>query len=125
MLDYHGSPIKISTSSLKWIQKTVNGWTKVNGIIQQFSQNKMVKAPKNYVETVRKYRYEFMYYVGEHEKQHVSMNDDESSDMGTQIPSMSSMESLLSLGHTIKFIDYWLQCFEVNYQNIIMIYKKI
>ena len=53
------------------------------------------------------------------------MNDDESSDMGTQIPSMSSMESLLSLGHTIKFIDYWLQCFEVNYQNIIMIYKKI
>ena len=40
------------------------------------------------------------------------------------MPITSSKESLLSFGNTIKFIDNWLQCFEVNYQNIIIIYKR-
>ena len=51
------------------------------------------------------------------------MPDDESSGGGIPMPSMLSKEALFSLAHTIKFIDNWSQCFEVNYHNRIMIYK--
>ena len=50
------------------------------------------------------------------------MPDDESSGGGIKIPSMSSKDALFSLGRTINFIDNWIQCFEVNYDNIIAIY---
>ena len=51
------------------------------------------------------------------------MPDDESIVGGIQIPSKSSKESIFSLGHTINFIENLIQCFEVNYHKIIIIYK--
>ena len=62
--------------------------------------------------------------VDAYDKEHISIPDVVSSDGGRPMPSKSSKESLLSLGHTINFIENWLQCFEVNYQNIMMICKR-
>ena len=53
------------------------------------------------------------------------MNDDASIGGGRPIQSTSSKEALFSLGQIIKFIANWIKFFEVNYENIIMIYKKI
>ena len=58
-------------------------------------------------------------------KEHVSMPDDSISGGGRLIPSTSSKEAILSLVRTINFIYNGLQCFEINYQNSIIIYKKI
>ena len=69
-------------------------------------------------------RYVFMCSVDEYEKEHVYMTDDESSKGGKPMPIMSYEEALFSLGHKINFIDNWIQYFEVNYQKIIMIYKR-
>ena len=52
------------------------------------------------------------------------MHDDASRGVGIPIPSTSSKESLFSLGRTINFIENCLQCFEVNYDNRITIYKR-
>ena len=50
-----------------------------------------------------------MWDVDAHEKYHVSLPDDENSGGGRPIPSTLSKEALFSLGHTINFIDNWLQ----------------
>ena len=42
---------------------------------------------------------------------------------GIPMQSTSSKKVLYSLGHTINFLDNWLQWFDENYQNIIAIYK--
>ena len=52
------------------------------------------------------------------------MPDVASGEVGRTIPSTSSKETLLLLGHIINFIDNWPQCFEFNDQNRIMIYKR-
>ena len=36
----------------------------------------------------------------------------------------SSKEALISLGHNIKFIDNWIQCFDGNYDEMIVSYKE-
>ena len=57
-------------------------------------------------------------------KDHVPMTSDASSGGGRSMPSTSSKKALYSLGHTINFLDNWLQCFGGNYQNRIAIYKN-
>ena len=42
-------------------------------------------------------------------KENVPMPSDAISGGGRQIPSMSSKKALYSLGHTINFIENWLQ----------------
>ena len=64
-----------------------------------------------------------MFNVAVYYKEHVSRPDDTISGSGRPKTRTSSKGALLSLGHTINFIENWLQCFEVNYQNIITIYK--
>ena len=69
------------------------------------------KIFENYFKIGRKYRYELMCSVDAYDKEHISIPDDVSSDGGRPMPSKSSKESLLSLGHTMNFIDNWLQFF--------------
>ena len=40
--------------------------------------------------------------------------DDANSGFGSPFPSNSLTQALESLGHTLKFIEKWLQCFETN-----------
>ena len=47
-----------------------------------------------------------------------------SSGSGRPIPSKIYKEAILSLAHTINFIDNCIQCFEVNYDNRLAIYKR-
>ena len=78
---------------------------------------------KDYFKIVLKDRYELMCSFDEYDKYNLSMTHDASSGGEIPMPSTSSKEELLSLGHKIKFIENWIPCFEVNYQNRIMIYK--
>ena len=78
---------------------------------------------EDYLKTGQKDRYELTCYVDSYGKEHVSNPDDASSGGGITMSSTSSKESLFPLGHKINFIYNWLQCFEVNYQIIITIYK--
>ena len=66
--------------------------------------------------------------INDYSKENAPMPDDTSSGGGRPMPSTSSKEVLISFGHTIKFIFYWLQCFEVNYDNkikMIVLFKII
>ena len=65
-----------------------------------------------------------MCYVDVYDKEHVPISDDASIGGGRTIPSTYSKKALFSLVHTINFLYNCIQCFEVNYQNIIMIYKS-
>ena len=58
-----------------------------------------------------------------YEKYHLSIPYGASSGGGIPMLSKLSKESRLSLGETINFIDHLIQWFELNYENIIMIYK--
>ena len=62
--------------------------------------------------------------VDSYDKYHVTMPDDASSGTGIPIWNTSSKEVRLSLGHKINCIGNWLQCFEVNYDNRIVIYNR-
>ena len=61
--------------------------------------------------------------VDAYNKQHVPMGYGAISGGVRIMSSMSSKEALISIGHTIKFIDNFFQCFEVNYYNGINIHK--
>ena len=52
------------------------------------------------------------------------MPDDASIGVVIPMPILSFKETCYSIFQTIKFIDNWLQWFEVNYENIIIIYKE-
>ena len=99
-----------SMDKCPWYNKTIR--IKLNGQIFE-----------DYLKTGRKYRYESMCYVDGYDKEHVPMSDDASNGGGIPIPSTLSKEALYSLGKTINFIENWIQCFEVNHENRIMIYK--
>ena len=61
--------------------------------------------------------------VDAYDKDHVPIRYDASSGGGRPMPITSSKESLISIGHKINFIYNWLQLFEDNYDNRIMIHK--
>ena len=62
--------------------------------------------------------------VDAYDKEHVPMPDYASSGGGRLMLSTSYKEALYSLGQKTNLIDNWIQWFEVNYENIIIIYKK-
>ena len=62
--------------------------------------------------------------VDAYNKEHVLMTSDASSVGGRPMTSKPSKKALYSLGHTINFIDNWLQCFDDNYHNKSAIYKS-
>ena len=53
--------------------------------------------------------YDLIFSVDAYYKEHVSRHDDASRDGGRLMPSTSYKDSLSSLGHTIIFINNWLQ----------------
>ena len=59
--------------------------------------------------TGSKYGYELLCDGGEHDRMHPSSTDDGSSGSVRPFPSTSSIDALVSLGHTIDFIKNWLQ----------------
>ena len=62
--------------------------------------------------------------VDEYDKQNVPMPDDASIVCVRPLSSTSSKGALILLGHTINFIDYWLQWLEEKYNKRIVIYKE-
>ena len=56
-------------------------------------------------------------------KEHVTMPDYASSGGGRPMTIKSQKGAIFALSQTIIFIDHWLQCFEDNDDNRIVIYK--
>ena len=100
------------TDRSHWYNTTI--CTKLNG--QTFGY---------YLKTVQKDRYDLMCSVDAHYKEHVTMTSYVGSGVGRPISITSSKKELQSLGHTINFLDNWLQLFDINDQNRISIYKVI
>ena len=61
--------------------------------------------------------------VDAYNREHVTMLDVTCIGGGRKMPSMSPIEMLISIVHTMNFIINWLGLFEVNYDNRINIYK--
>ena len=59
-----------------------------------------------------------------YDKDHLSGPDDGSSCGNIPCPIAPYKEALESLDHTISFIYDWLQCFEDNYEERIILYKQ-
>ena len=55
---------------------------------------------------------------------HPIVNDNASSGCGRLIPPDSTMDALVSLGLTQKFIDSWLKSFKKNYLQRTMMHGK-
>ena len=66
---------------------------------------------------VRNDRYTIICSIYVHQKQHPPSIDGSSSGGGNSIPQNSTTEALASLGATFDFIDCWLKCFDINYQD--------
>ena len=96
---------------IPWYKTTIS--TKLHGQIFE-----------DYLKTGRKYRYALVFFVNVYDIDHVPMTCDASSGVGIPIPIISSKEAIYSLCQKTKFIDSWIQCFEVSYDDIIMIYKR-
>ena len=62
-------------------------------------------------QTGRKDRYELMCDVDAYYRIHSSRPDNIDSVGGIPAPNTSSIDALEPLGHTINFINNWLQCF--------------
>ena len=67
---------------------------------------------KDYFKTVHKDRCDLMCSFDAYDKENVTITSDASSGDGITMPSTSSKESIYSLGHTIYFIENWLQLFD-------------
>ena len=64
-----------------------------------------------------------MFDIDAYYKEHLPIHGDVSSGCVIPMPISSYKGALISLGHTIKFIGNWIQCFKVNYDNRVNIYK--
>ena len=58
------------------------------------------------------------------DNKYASITDYASSDDEIPMTSKSFIEENFSLGQTITFIENWLQCFEVNYENRITSHRR-
>ena len=65
-----------------------------------------------------------MYGVYAYGKEHAPIPDYTSSGNVITMPINPFKGEIISLGQTINFIDNWLQWFEDNYDNRILIYKE-
>ena len=64
-----------------------------------------------------------MSYIEAYYKLNQIFSDSGSIDVGRQIPDGSTTYSLVLLGHTLNFIDSWIQSFEGNCYNETMMYR--
>ena len=74
---------------------------------------------ENLFSTGIKYRYYIMCSIDSYDKKNSPTEpDNTSSGGGRNFPINSWKQALASTGHTLHFIDQWLQCFEGNYSTI-------
>ena len=78
---------------------------------------------KDYFTTGRKYRYEFLSDVNAYDIIHPLFTDNGSSGDVRPLENTLSTDALESLGHTINYIDIWLQCFIYNYGERTGLYR--
>ena len=79
---------------------------------------------EDYCTTAQKYRYNLICSIEAYEKLYQTYVDSASIGGGILISDGSKINVIVSPGHTLNFVESWIQSFEGKYSNRTMMYRE-